>query len=136
MASPNLEKLKEIDRKLIDPDLAVQLFEELPDAVVIVDDLANIKLINKQAELMFGYHREDIIGSSVEILIPEHLREAHANQRNDYFRDPRTRPMGAGSQLLAQRKDGSQFEAEISISPMRTREGTFVAAVIRKRRDA
>lgn len=80
---------------------------------------------------MFGYRREDLLGKSVEMLIPERFRPRHTEHRSRYFAAPATRPMGAGYELSAQRRDGSEFPVEISLSPLHTVEGMLITSVIR-----
>jgi PAS domain S-box-containing protein len=107
------------------------LLESAPDAIVIVDERGSIALVNHQTEQLFGYTRDELIGELVEILIPVELRETHVEHRRKYTDDPHTRPMGIGMDLLGQRKDGSRFPVEISLSPLRTDEGLLITAVVR-----
>ena len=107
------------------------LLESAPDAMIIIDEQAKIAIINAQAETMFGYNREDILGQSIEVLLPDRLRKEHVRHREGYFADPRLRPMGIGRKLVARRRDGSEFPVEISLSPVTTAGGRFVSSVIR-----
>lgn len=107
------------------------LLESAPDATVIVDMDGEIVLINRQAENVFGYSREELIGARVEQLIPQALREAHHSHRTGYFMEPKVRSMGVGMELYAVRKDGTSFPVEISLSPMHSSSGMLVIAAVR-----
>lgn len=90
--------------------------ESAAEGIVVVDRAGRIVLVNAKTEELFGYHRDELLGQSLEILLPEHLRTAHDAHRAEYFAHPRVRPMGAGLDLVARRKDGTEFPAEISLS--------------------
>ena len=107
------------------------LLEAAPDAMVIVDEGGRIVLVNGQAERLFGYTREELIGEEVEILIPEAKRGLHSKNRDRYVADAHPRPMGIGLDLAARRKDGTEFPVEISLSPLRTAEGVLISSAIR-----
>ncbi|MEO7202460.1 MAG: ATP-binding protein [Candidatus Tumulicola sp.] len=107
------------------------LLEYAPDATLLVDGEGIIRVVNAQAERLFGYYREEMIGRPVEFLVPSRYHERHVVDRAGYSRDPRVRPMGAGLELFGLRKNGSEFAVEISLSPIVTREGTYVASSVR-----
>lgn len=107
------------------------ILEAAPDAVVIVDARGRIRILNSQAEKLFGFLRAELVGQPVERLVPEALRERHVGHRDRYLADPKTRPMGAGLDLRARRKDGTEFPVEISLSPLPMPEGLLVISIIR-----
>ncbi|HET7689205.1 MAG TPA: PAS domain S-box protein [Nocardioidaceae bacterium] len=107
------------------------LIEAAPDAIIAVDSDGRIMLANAQAEALFGYERTELVGQQIEILVPEASRAKHPTHREGYFREPRTRAMGEGLDLVARRKDGSEFPAEISLSSISTEDGLLVAAAVR-----
>ena len=107
------------------------LLESAPDAMIIVDEGGKIAIVNGQAESMFGYDRGEMLGHSVEFLLPERLRKHHVSHRQGFTASARIRPMGAGLELIGLRKDNSEFPVEISLSPVPTTTGTFVSSVIR-----
>jgi len=105
--------------------------EAAPDAMIIVDRTGRIRLVNGQAERLFGYSRQELIGQLVEVLVPPRYRQPHPGHRSGYFADPKPRPMGAGLELHGMRKDTSEFPAEISLAPVETAEGMLVTAAVR-----
>jgi PAS domain S-box-containing protein len=109
-----------------------QLFESAPDAAIVVDGDGQIVLANAHAEELFGYSREELLGQSIELLVPERFRAAHVDQRRGYVAEPRKRPMGhPGLDLRGLRKDGREFPAEIALGPLETDRGLLVTAIVR-----
>jgi len=107
------------------------LLELAPDAIVGIGRDGLIVLVNAQVEVLFGYAREDLLGQPVEVLVPERFHDTHSSHRAGYFADPRTRSMGAGLELFARCRDGSEFPAEISLSSIETDNGTLAIAAVR-----
>ena len=107
-----------------------QLINAAPLAIVVTDQHVKIRLVNEQAEKLFGYERSELIGQHVEILIPDSLHNQHTENRNTYMSDPHLRQMGAGTELYARRKDGSLFATEIQLSSVETSEGIMVMSYV------
>ena len=120
----NLTELKEAEEKFR------TLVETSPQAIVIHDAKGKIVIVNAEAEHIFGYRRKELIGQPVEILMPARFRQKHVGERQAYMRKPIVRPMGTVSELYAQRKDGSEFPVEISLSPVETAQGVLVSSTI------
>jgi PAS domain S-box-containing protein len=108
-----------------------ELLEAAPDAIIEVDRDGRIMLLNVVTEKLFGYTREELLERPLEVLIPEELRRTHVGHRAAYWSHPGTRPMGSGLKLHGQRKDGSRFPVEISLSPVKSEDGFRVTAIIR-----
>lgn len=113
------------------PELAVKALEAAPDATIIIDAEGVIRFANRQVTAMFGSAREDLIGLHIEQLLPERFRGRHISHRQAFFENLRTRPMGAGLDLFALRKDGTEVPVEISLSPLEDADRMLVAASIR-----
>jgi two-component system, sensor histidine kinase and response regulator len=107
------------------------LLESAPDAMIIVGRDGEMVLVNSQAERLFGYSRAEMLKHSVEMLMPESVRERHIDQRLEFVSSPRTRPMGSGFAFSGRRKDGSEFPAEITLGPLKTEEGLLISSAIR-----
>jgi PAS domain S-box-containing protein len=108
-----------------------ELLESAPDAILELDQEGRIVLLNRMAEQLFGYARGELLGQTVDALVPEALRGTHVQHRTRYLNTPSTRPMGSGLKLEARRKDGSLFPVEISLSPVKSDTGFRVTAIIR-----
>jgi PAS domain S-box-containing protein len=104
--------------------------EASPNAIVMVDGQGKMLLVNGLTQMLFDYSREELIGQSVEILVPERFRTGHPAHRATFFGAPQARAMGAGRDLFARRKDGSEFLVEIGLNPIHTPEGTLVLTEI------
>ncbi|TDQ82434.1 PAS domain S-box-containing protein [Dongia mobilis] len=107
-----------------------RIVEASPSALVMVDAEGRIELVNAQSERLFGYGRDELIGRSVEMLIPPRFRGHHPQLRNGFSTDPRSRPMGAGRELYGMRRDGSEFPVEIGLNPIETDQGLKILSAI------
>ncbi|QDT67024.1 protein kinase domain-containing protein [Calycomorphotria hydatis] len=107
------------------------LLESAPDAMIVIDESAKIVFANSQAEVVFGYTQDELIGEAIEILVPERFRAEHPNHVRRFFEHPDARPMGASLELFGRRKDGTEFPAEVSLSPVQTERGLLVSSAIR-----
>lgn len=101
-----------------------------PIAIVVVDAAGRLASVNAQAEQLFGYSREEIVGRSIEILVPQRFRGRHPELRGAFVSAPTARPMGAGRDLYGLRRDGSEVPIEIGLSPVTTSDGLFVLAAV------
>lgn len=104
--------------------------EASPSGMIMVNEAGIVLLVNSQIERLFGYGREELLGQSVEILVPVEIREKHPGLRAGFFSDAKARAMGAGRDLFGQRKDGTQFPIEIGLNPVMTENEHFVLASI------
>jgi PAS domain S-box-containing protein len=106
------------------------VIESAPTAMVMIDARGTIVLVNSFTERLFGYRREDLLGNSVEMLVPKRFRDRHPAQRQGFFKNPEARPMGAGRDLYGVRSDGSEFPIEIGLNPIETDDGLLVLSII------
>ena len=111
--------------------LSSEFLEAIPDAIVAVDNDGMILQVNSQTEHLFGYRHGQLIGQTIEILVPARLRASHREHRASFAGSPRTRRMGAGLELKGRRRDGSEFDVEISLSPVSIGGSTLVLSAIR-----
>ncbi|HZZ60403.1 MAG TPA: ATP-binding protein [Roseiarcus sp.] len=101
-----------------------------PAAMIMVDANGLIEFANAETERMFGYAIFELIGQSIDILVPTRSRESHAGLRRGFFGNPSARPMGAGRDLYGTRKDGQEFPVEIALTPIEAEHGPIVLATI------
>jgi PAS domain S-box-containing protein len=107
------------------------VLESAPDAMIIIDHLGKIAVVNAQAKEMFGHTRKQMLGQEIEMLLPDAVRDRHISHRAGYAANPQLRPMGVDLELCGQRRDGSKFPVEISLSPFTSASGAFISSVIR-----
>src|SRR5262245_201467 len=94
--------------------------ESAPSGLLMTDSTGTIILVNREIERLFGYSREELLGRPIEMLVPERARAEHPQYRTGFGREPRVRSMGAGRELFARRKDGTEFPVEIGLNPVVT----------------
>src|SRR5436190_13799361 len=104
--------------------------ESAPNAMLMVDASGRISLVNAHTETLFGYSRAELLGLSIERLVPERFRGGHPGHRDSFIHHPRARLMGAGRDLYAVRKDGTEIPVEIGLNPIKTDKGMFVLAAV------
>jgi PAS domain S-box-containing protein len=107
------------------------LVEAMPDGIVIADNGGRILYVNQVAEELSGYQREELVGLTVESLVPERFRQAHLDHRDGYTSSPHPRPMGSGVTLHLLRKDGLEHPVDIALSPIETEVGIIIVTAIR-----
>jgi PAS domain S-box-containing protein len=108
-----------------------ELFEVSPDAILEVDHEGTIRLVNEEAERLFGWPRKELIGRRVEELLPERYKGAHLTHRGHYHDHPLKRPMGSGLDLWARKADGTEIQVDIKLSPIQTDDGLRIICVVR-----
>ena len=125
---------------LLSPETATQnesetlfrtLLDSAPDAMIIVNGHGEIEIVSRQAEIMFGYSRDELRGQKIELLMPDRIRHRHVEHRDAFIKRPSVRAMGASMELVARRKDGSEFPVEISLSPVALGANGLISSVIR-----
>ena len=131
-ANRDIGERAEAERHLVRMEARYRgLLEAAPAAMVVVNDRGLIVLLNTQVERLFGYERAELLGQPIELLVPNRLRDEHARLRMDFLKEPRVRTVGTSSNLVALRKDGTEFPVEISLSPLESPEGVLVTAAVR-----
>jgi two-component system, cell cycle sensor histidine kinase and response regulator CckA len=106
------------------------LSETAPMGILLADELGKVIDANTQALAMFGYQRGELIGESIEMLLPERFRGSHQHHRSGYVKNAHARPMGVGMELFALRKDGTEFPVEVGLGPLVTTEGVLISSTI------
>ncbi len=132
------ERIAALESSAIESDAALRrseataraLLESASEGILLVNVSGQITLVNVAAEHMFGYARDELLGQSLEVLLPERVRGVHREHRTRYFSGPRVRPMGSGLDLAGRRKDGTEFPVEISLSYVQSSDGLTAMALI------
>ena len=106
------------------------LFENATEGIILTNQEGKIVLINPAAEKMFGYQGSELFETSIELLIPQHVRSRHKELREEFYHHPQNRIMGHGRDLYARKKDGTDFPVEVSLSHYRRNNDLFVIAFI------
>ena len=106
------------------------IVEVAPSAMVLINVTGRMELVNAQAEYLFGYTRDEMLGQPIEMLVPERFRARHSGLRSGFFTSPRHGPMAPGRDLYALRKDNSEFPVEIGLNPIETEDGPMVLSAI------
>jgi|SRR6185436_7509975 len=132
-----IDKLKEMnerlsDRVVVDPAMLEQLVDSLPDGLLVINEQGLIQLCNEQIELLFGYPRSLLLGQPVHMLLPESLRERHANHIDRYFANPTVRPMHLAQTLAGQHRNGRTVHVQIILGPLVSTQGVLALAVVRR----
>jgi len=122
--SSNTSDMKQTD------DRFRQVVEAAPNAMVMVGKSGIIEMVNTQAEIIFGYRRDELLGQSIDCLLPERFRHQHPHHRDSFFSDLRPRAMGIGRDLFGRHKDGSEFPVEVGLNPIETEDGIKVLSAI------
>jgi PAS domain S-box-containing protein len=104
--------------------------ESAPSGMVMIDRAGKVVLVNREIERLFGYPREQLLGQSIEQLVPQRVRDRHPGLRTAFFASPQARSMGAGRDLFGVRRGGVEIPVEIGLNPIETDEGTFVLASV------
>jgi PAS domain S-box-containing protein len=104
--------------------------ESAPSGMLMINREGRIVLVNAHTETMFGYGRGELLGQPVELLVPDRFRGEHPAYRDGFFANPAVRAMGAGRELYGRRRDGSEFQVEIALTPINMAEGLFVLSAI------
>jgi PAS domain S-box-containing protein len=110
---------------------AAHLFENIPDAIVVVDQTGTIVQVNSRTQELFGYSRGELLGRKIETLVPDRYHQEHGRHRDGFVHKPKPRRMGTGLDLWARRRDGSEFPVDILLNPLTTKDGTLIFSAIR-----
>lgn len=126
----------ENERKLRESEARFRnLVENAPDPLILVEADGNIALTNSEAQKFYGYEQGELVGMTIENLMPKRFRKKHIIHRENYMKEGKVRPLGVGLELVSLHKDGTEIPVEIGLSPVQTEAGMMVCAAIRDIRD-
>ena len=98
--------------------------------MILTDPSGKIAMVNKQTEVLFGYNRTELINQKIEVLVPERMKQHHPEHRKNFHAYPKARPMGAGRDLFAVKKDGTEIPVEIGLNPIQKDGELYVLASV------
>ena len=127
---PEIPEAEMVDGGITTDEIVRLAVEACPSGMIMTDAAGKIVLVNAEAERLFGYGREELIGNSIDVLVPTAMRGAHGGLRSHFVEKPETRRMGVGRDLYGLRKDGTQIPVEIGLNPIHTRDGLMVLSAI------
>lgn len=137
LSQANIALAREIDeRRQIEVNLRESearfraVVESSPNGIIMVDHQGSIVMVNSQTEQLFGYQRNELFGHTIEMLIPEHFHTQHTAKRSEFLASPYNRPMGAGYEITAVRKDGSKFPVDIALNIIEHQQGFHIMATV------
>jgi PAS domain S-box-containing protein len=130
LATVNAQLAREVSLRRENEARFRSTIAEAVTAMLLVDEQGRIKLANDEAGRVFGYHSDELVGQSVEILVPERFRNGHPSLRAGFLRNPQARRMGAGRELFGVRQDGTEIAVEVGLSPITMEDGMNVLGTV------
>ncbi|HSF08405.1 MAG TPA: ATP-binding protein, partial [Nitrospirales bacterium] len=126
-----LEDMEQVKNNLEDKERRLRaLIDAFPSGMLIANHLGNVVFANKLIETLFGYSQQELVGQSIDILVPKRFQQEHSQHRSEFLHHPSARAMGAGRDLFARRKNGSEFPVEIGLNPIVTPDGVMVLSSV------
>ena len=120
---------------LVPDGLFGQIFAASPDGVIVINESYEIVLASPAVTALFGYPGEELLGQSIDVLVPDGRRQAHGEHLRLFFEAPRPREMGVGLELAGRRRDGAEFPIDVSLTPVKMHGAWYVAAYVRDARE-
>ena len=126
VVATDVTERKRMEASLVESEARLRTYlESASEGIVVVDRAGRIEYVNARTEEMFGYTRRQLLGETIEILLPERYQARHVERRDDYVARPRPRPMGIGMELVGRRSDGTEFPVEVGLSAVPVKDGTI-----------